>query len=110
MRATFSTGRHEYTITTEHAASSYGIPVIIVDGELTDGRVQYSPDEYEPPTVLSILADAAGVWGGPATRRALADYASARLPANPGGADYDRIIGEFLAEGKRRATAALENA
>ena len=107
MRLTLKIGRHEYTITTDHSASSYGIPVVLRDGELSDIIAEYEADEPDMPTALDLLADAAHVWGGPATRRALADYAAAHLPEDPTGADYDRILGEFVAEGQRRRAAEL---
>jgi hypothetical protein len=38
MSATMTHYGHEVTMTTEHAASSYGIAVILIDGELVDGH------------------------------------------------------------------------
>jgi hypothetical protein len=35
------------TATTEHSASSYGLPVVLVDGELTDLQCTYEPDADE---------------------------------------------------------------
>ena len=107
MKVTVTIGRHTYTITTEHSASSYGLPVCLRDGELTDIRAEYEGDEPVMPSVLDLLADAAGVWGGAQTRRKLAEYAQAHLPEHPTGADYDRVIAAWTAEGERMRFAEL---
>ena len=96
-----------YTISTEHSAASYNRPVILAGGEIVGECDAYQPDEPELPTVLNLLADAHRVFGGAATRRALADYAGAHLPEEPIGADYDRVIGEFVAIGRREAEREL---
>ena len=36
MFAQFEHGGHQFTLTTEHSASSYGMPVLLMDKELTD--------------------------------------------------------------------------
>lgn len=104
MKATFSTDDHSYEITTEHASSSHGQPVLLSDGQLTDVEVEYEPEFPEPPTALRLLADVAGVWGGPETRRQLHALADEMLASveSPRGADYDRVIDEFI----RRKDAA----
>ncbi len=110
MQATFEHDGHQITITTEHATSSYGIPVVLVDGEPTVQVDSYERDPDPPQrTVLDQLADLAGVWNGPETRRQLAVLADTMLHATPSpcGADYDSVIAAFLAEYERRRAAEL---
>lgn len=86
------------TITTDHAASSYGNPVVLIDAELTDIQAQYAPDECEC-NVLDLLANAAGIWGGGQTRRELRALADEMLGENPTGVNYDAVITEFARRG-----------
>lgn len=106
MLAKFEINRIEYEITTEHAASSHGHPVLLRNGELTDLPVEYEADESPLPSALDLLADCAGIWGGPQTRRELERLADEMLAdvENPNGADCDRVIAEF----KRRKESAEE--
>ncbi len=110
MKATFSRDGHEYCLTTEHAASSHGRPVLLSDGELTDVLVEYLADEVRMPAALELLADAAGIWGGPETRRRLEALADEILSGkeNPNGADYDRVIAEFQARGEKMLEKELQ--
>lgn len=98
MKATFRTDGYEYELTTEHATSSLGQPVLLSDGQLTDVQIDYQPDTPEAPTPLDLLADVAGIWNGPETRRQLAILAQEMLSAivQPNGADYDTVISEFI--------------
>jgi len=100
MRIGYIYGGHRHEITTEHSASSYNLPVLLVSGELI-GQVHYEPDEIELPSALQRLADEAGVWGGSATRKALNDLAEELLGGveRPRGADYDRVVDEFIRRG-----------
>ena len=102
MKARFSYEGYEFELTTEHAASSHNIPVLLLGGILTNVGVEYKPDEPDTPSVADLLADAAGIWGGSQTRRELADLAAEMLRnvANPQGTDYDRVIEEFERRGK----------
>lgn len=104
MKAAFTFDGYQLEITTEHAASSYGQAILLSDGRLTDVAVDYEPDD-EQPTAIDLLADAAGVWGGPQTRRELAAMAETMLSEIkvPCGADYDRVIQAFVTEGQRLA-------
>ena len=92
-------------VTTEHAASSYGLPVVLIDGVLTDTQVAYR-HEPDTPTVLSLLASQAGIHDGPVTLAALGDLADEMLAdvGQPRGEDYDRVIDEF----QRRGTGETE--
>ena len=107
MKVAFAFRGYHLEITTDHAASSHGQPVVLSDGRLTDAAVDYVPDD-EQPTALDLLADAAGIWAGPQTRRELAAVAETMLSETdaPRGADYDRVIDAFAAEGRRRQQAA----
>jgi len=100
MKIGYIFGGHKHEISTEHPASNYGQPVLLVSGELV-GPVYYEPDEMELPTVLHRLADEAGIWAGLATRRALSELAEKMLAGveRPRGADYDRVIDEFIRRG-----------
>jgi hypothetical protein len=111
MRATISFHGTSIEITTDHAASSYGQPVVLIDGELTDIAVEYEADEPAIPTVLDRLADAAGVWAGPETRRQLAMLGDQMLAdiEHATGADYDHVIAAFQAERQRRVAAELDS-
>ena len=104
MKLTMQIDGHEYTITNEHASSSYGIPVVIRNGEITDIQAEYTADEAATCHPLDLLAEAAGVWGGWRTREALHALAGEMLAEveRPVGADYDRVIAEF----QRRRTDA----
>ena len=50
MNITFKYAGHLFTLTTEHSASSYGIPVLLVDSELTDVPVVVAAEETEEAT------------------------------------------------------------
>jgi hypothetical protein len=52
MRTTIKIGKHEYTATTEHSASCYGLPVVLRDGEITDLHAEHIADEYDPVSVM----------------------------------------------------------
>jgi len=87
-------------ITTDHAASSYSQPVVLVDGELTNVPAAHEADECGC-NVLDMLADAAGVWTGPASRRALHSLAAEMFSGPLTGADYDAVIAEFKRRGEQ---------
>jgi hypothetical protein len=97
MKLTMRIDGHEYTATTEHSASSHGLPVVLCDGELTDIRAEFTADDTPTCHPLDHLAEAAGVWSGWRTREALHALASEMLAEveRPCGADYDRVIAEF---------------
>lgn len=89
----------EFCITTEHSASSYGQPVVLVDGELTNivPEVEFSTSERSP---LDHIADAWGIHKGWYTRsklHTLADNLLENVP-QPIGADYDKVCLIFLQE------------
>lgn len=96
-----------FEITTEHPAASYGRPVVLVDGTLTDGAPHYEQDAVEQPHPLDVLASAANVHDGPVTRGRLHGLAAAMLAGveRPTGADYDRVISEFTRRGRELAAA-----
>lgn len=100
-------GRKEYEITTDHAASSYDMPVVLVNGELVDLQVSYERDPVQRVDVLDALADADNVHNGPVTRGRLHDLASEMLSdiAKPTAADYGRVIATFKARGREMAAA-----
>jgi hypothetical protein len=99
MKATFSHDGYEYTLTNEHAASSYGQPVLLLSANrLTDAVVTYEPDECGC-TILALLADIRGIHNGPETRRQLSRLAEEMEVNVSRGADYDRVIEEFIARG-----------
>ena len=102
MRMTMHVGGHEYTVTTDHASSSYGIPVVLRNGEITDIQAEYTADEAATCHPLDGLAEAAGVWGGWRTREALHALAGEMLAEveRPRGEDYDRVIAEFQRRSK----------
>lgn len=50
MNITFKYAGHLFTLTTEHSASSYGIPVLLVDSELTEVPVVVAAEETEEAT------------------------------------------------------------
>lgn len=108
----------EITITTEHATSSYDIPVVLIDGEITDIPAEYEPDRstfdwcYQSPIYIALCAmwAARGGWQGAATIRALVDladqqwakkYGSDWRPAQITAQDVELSISDFEAEGKR---------
>ncbi len=92
MRTTTTINNQRIEITTEHPASSHGIPIVLVDGELTDVPVEHEPD-YCHCTALDLLADAAGIHTGPRSRRALHELAAELYPDGPQtGAQCDRVI------------------
>jgi len=111
MRLEFAYNDRHFVATDEHSAASYNQPVLLIDDELSDTRIAYEPDEPPKDSALDLLADERGVWGGPATRGALAMLAERMLggmdAADVRGADYDRVIDAFIAEGKRRLEAEL---
>ena len=94
MKITVKIDERDIEITTEHSASSYNQPIVLVDGELTDFQAHYERDECGC-SILGLLADAAGVWGGRHTREKLLELSAEMLPENPTGADYDKVIAEF---------------
>lgn len=102
MRITLHVEGKEIVITTDHAASRYGTPVVLVDGTLTDTPVEYQGDEPAPPTLLDLMADRAGVWGGAQTRRDLA-----ALAVEMSGQPEEKIIKEFQRRGRSMAAAEL---
>ncbi len=101
MNAKLMIDGRQVIITNEHATSSYGLPVVLVDGEITDIGVEYEADRCEC-NILDMLADAAGIHNGPRTRRALRSLADEMLPDNPRGGDYDPVIDEFVRRGGRQ--------
>ena len=60
MKATLTIGERVFTITTDFPSSSYGQPVVLCDGQITDIGVVYEPNECGC-NVLDMLADAAGI-------------------------------------------------
>lgn len=106
MTATITYNRHTITITTEHAASSYGLPVVLLDGQLTDISVEYTPAEPECPSALEQLATMAHVHDGRRTRKDLSTLADELCPEGiRSGADADRVVAEFQRRGREmRAT------
>lgn len=103
MKLSFIHAGRKYEATNEHASSSYGQPVLLVSGALTDVPVRFIADEPERPSALDLLAQAAGIWYGPATRRALHALAEEMLAntEKPRGADLDRVIDEFIRSGNK---------
>ncbi len=77
-----------------------------VDAIREDQYAQLAKDGELRRSVIDELADAAGIWKGPVTRRKLAALAAEMRPRT--GADYDRIIAEFQA--RKGHTEALEAA
>ena len=96
-------GATRVEVTTEHATSNHGLPVVLVDGTVTDTPAEYRPDPCGC-TALDLLADAAGIHDGPETRRELHELAAVMLPENPRGADYDAVLDEFRTRGMTDAT------
>lgn len=97
MRAAMEIEGKGVEVTTEHAGSSYGIPVVVVDGEIVGQVAEYVPDECNC-TILGLLADQAGVWGGPATRRELSALGVELYGTRAWtGAECDDIIAQFRA-------------
>jgi hypothetical protein len=78
--------------------------VVLVNEELTDDVrvVEYDPDESYCPSILDMLADNAGIHNGPRTRRDLYTLQAEMIGSivQPNGADYDRVIAEFIRRGK----------
>jgi hypothetical protein len=108
MRMSMSIGAHQYEITTDHSASSYGQPVVLRDGELTNLTAEYSADECHC-SALGLLADIAGIHNGPATRTALDTLAAELYPHGiRSGAACDAVIAEFRKRGA--AMRAAEDA
>lgn len=105
MRATFEIFGHRVEVTTEHTTCSYGSAAVLVDGELADVSVSYQADTPPQRSALDLLADAAGVWHGPETRRKLDALADEMLGDDPSGADYDRVIAEFKIRGRAMVDA-----
>jgi hypothetical protein len=100
MTVTLNYGQHTLTITTDHGASSYGQPVVCIDGDLTDIPVSYEPDEPYIPSALQQLADAAGIWEGVYTRVRLEHLADEMYPDGIStGAQADAVIAEFRRQG-----------
>jgi len=52
MKISFQRDGYEYVITNEHTGASYGQPVLLADGKVTDTRVKYEPDE--PPIYAGV--------------------------------------------------------
>ena len=102
MKIGYLFGGHKHEITTEHSASSYGAPILLVSGKVVS-EVFYEADEIHHPSILDQLARQAGVWPGPATLSALQDLANEMLAdvENPRGADYDRVVDEFIRRGAK---------
>lgn len=98
MKMQFVFEGREIVISTEHAASSYGKPVMTIDGTLI-GEVEYEPDVCNC-NALDAVADMHHIHNGPRTR---ADLRALMAEMIPGGAtcghDYDRVCIEF----RRRA-------
>jgi hypothetical protein len=92
-------GKREYVATNDHAASSYGQPVVLQDGELTDIGCTYATDECHC-YALRLLADMAGIHNGPATRTALDNLSAELYPQGVRtGAECDAVIVEFRKRG-----------
>jgi hypothetical protein len=96
MKAQVTIGGREITITTEHSASSYGLPVVLIDGELTNLPATF---EHEPgqTTALDLLADRAGIHFGFRTRDALRKAVRERYGEEPTGTQIDQAIEDFKA-------------
>ena len=92
----------QITLTTEHSASSYGQPVVLVNGVVIDAHVNMELDEPELPSALDSMSDDAGIHDGAVTRSALYELTQelAQQPSEGLGAWYDRIISEFKKRGK----------
>jgi len=104
MRIELKVDGRDIAVTTEHAASSYGQPVVLVDGELTDivatDRGEQSEDAHPIHDALDALADNAGIHDGPQTRLALHNLAGELGdPAGVNGRMLDRTIEEFQRRG-----------
>jgi len=92
-------------VTTEHAASSHGQPVVLVNGELSNWPVEYEPDKCSC-NILDMLADEQGIHNGWRTRSALRQlkdklFRELRVE-NPRGVAYDTVIDEFIKERRQR--------
>lgn len=98
----FVHGGKTYTITTDHAASSYGMPVLLVDGILADVEISYDRQRLEYRTALDVAADQAGVHDGPMTRQDLA-----ALAEEMAGETHAQIIAEFQQRGRKLAAAEM---
>lgn len=110
MQATITTityGGREITITTDHSASSYGQPVVTINGKLADIEVDYTPPVTpDMPSLIDQIADLANIWGGGATRRALAALVEEMYPDGlTSGADGDKVIAEFQRRGAEMRAA-----
>ncbi len=98
---------HHIEVTTEHSASSYGHPVVLVDGHLADVAVEYYPDECNC-TPLTLLADQAGICHGGETRRQLRLLAEELYPQawredTLTGLEIEHVICEFKRRGEELA-------
>lgn len=89
----------DIVVTKNHVSSSYGIPVLLIDGEIVDhAKINMTLDECGC-NVLDMLADTRGIHDGAWTRQKLHELAAEMLPKKPSGADYDEVISHFIARG-----------
>ena len=98
-------GPLEIEVITEHAASSHGQPVVLVNGELANWPVEYEPDECSC-NILDMLADERGVHNGWRTRSALRAVRDAHFREHgvevARAVDYDWVINKFIRERRER--------
>lgn len=87
MICTIQLNNRKIEVTTERAESSYGQPVVLVDGQITDISAMYEADEPDDAAAMERYVEARpanahwaatlalhvydGGWTGPATLRAL---------------------------------------
>lgn len=75
----------KYTVTNEHSASSYGIPVVLVDGNLIDF--------YDPHVMLDTnMSDSAGERLSTPEEEAAADMESLRIGLEAGAMDDPKAL------------------
>lgn len=125
MHVTVTVEGRTITVTTDHAASSHGLPVVVIDGELTDIPAEYEADAGDNRLHSGDPADQVGLalgalhraQGGFAGRRTLDELhalASDMLANVPGGAADVRgehlqaVIDEFARRGREQRGAEMQ--
>ena len=101
MLVEFTIDDHTYSLCNVHSLNGGANNTAVeVDGEPVLATVNYEPHE---PSIVQLLGNTAGIWGGEKTRIALDALAEEMLKKidTPTGADYDRVISQFEAEGHR---------
>jgi hypothetical protein len=110
MRTTLTIGKHKYCVSTDHSASSRGLPVVLRDGEVTKIRATHEADEPDTWAIVQQvalgraedgadarrvailgLAGLAGVLPGPTIVAALAALAAEMCESAPA-----EVVAEFL--------------